>query len=289
MHRAHGGSRVAGRGHEAHHAPVGQSGHDHLRQLRERRVDVHAGRQRSADLVEEGELLLVTLGRVGQASTVERQSALGRNVLEQVPVRLPRGCAPGVVEPHAHRPERAAERILQRKDDEGRIDGEAQAVEVGVALAAVGGRRHGHRLTGADHLGRRQPGRQRDATEPLGQRLGRHAGGPRQHQLVARLGEDVQRRRAPAQELDAVLEHGVDDLGGTAGAVEPLDQAGEPGVGGRGRGRAPVTRPGARVGDHRRSRPRRGAVYVGCHGKPKSRTPVVAPHRWCRCARFQVG
>ena len=66
-------------------------GTDHLRELREGRVDVQAGRQRAAELVEEGELLLVALGRVGQAGPVEREGALGRHVLEQVAVRAAAG------------------------------------------------------------------------------------------------------------------------------------------------------------------------------------------------------
>ena len=263
VRNSHQRARAARRGHEAHDAPVGEPGHDHLGQLGQGRVDVQAGGKGAADLIQERELGLVALGGVGKASTVEGERALGRDVLEQVAVRVVRGDAARIVEADRHRPERPAERVLEREDDEGGVEVQSQAVEVGVALPALGGGRHRHRLARADHLGRGQRRRQRDAAEPFGERIGGQAGGPGHHQLVARLGQDVHRRRVPPQQLDAVVEHGAYDLGRPAGAVEALDQASEPGArGGRGR-RVGSIRPAARVGGHRWSRPRRRALHLG--------------------------
>jgi hypothetical protein len=169
-------------------------------------------------------VLLGTLGGIRQPGPVEGERALGGDVLQEVAVAFAQ--RPLGAEADGHGAEGASLGVLQRHDDERRIEGDAQAVEVGVAGPAVGLGRHHHRLAGADHLGGRERRREGDAAEPLPERPGWQAGRAGHHQFVAHLGQDVDRGGVPAQQLDALVEHGSHDVGGPAQAVDPLDQTG---------------------------------------------------------------
>ncbi len=179
-------------------------------------------------------MLLVAHRGIGEPGPVEREAALGGHVLQEVEV-APAEARP-VGEADAQGAERAADGVVERHDDEGRVVVDLHPVEARVALAPLGVAADDDGLAGPQHLGRRQRGRQGDAAEALLDHALGHARGPGHFQRVPGVGQDVEHRGAAADDLQPLVEHRAHDLGRMPQPVEPLDQADHAGRGPEGPG-----------------------------------------------------
>ena len=219
------GLRVGRRLDQPDDAPVGDPRDGESRQLGERRVQPQGARERTAQLIEEPQPLLVPFRSHRQAGPIERQRTMRGDVLEQLGVAVPQPAF--VLEADAQDPERLPLGVAQRNHAEGVGVERLGRVELRVATPALRGARDRHRPAGPHHLGGGQRRTARDAAEPGQQDVLGDARGARDDQLVF-VGQHIHHAGDPPQQGNALVEHRPHDLVGMAQPVEPFDEPGCP-------------------------------------------------------------